>query len=50
MWNGFSDTDLIRLAYDYCLDACLMIQDGVLMNRSQVERILTEYEHDLAFA
>ncbi len=50
MWAGFTDKELICLAYDYCLDYILQVEKGVLMNRVEVERILTRYEHDLAFA
>lgn len=50
MWADFSDLDLIRLAYDYCLDDVLERDGNTLLNREVVERTLTEFEHDSCYA
>lgn len=50
MWTDFSDVDLIRLAYDYCLDNILEREGNTLLNRAEVERVLTDYEHTHCFA
>lgn len=50
MWVDFTDKDLIRLAYDYCLDHILQVEGSRLLNRADVERVLTRYEMDMAFA
>ena len=50
MWTDFSDLDLIRLAYDYCLDLVLEREGNTLLNREVVELALTEYEHDNCYA
>jgi hypothetical protein len=46
MWADFDDLELVRLAYDYCLDDILEVEDRKLVNREQVERTLTRYEYD----
>jgi hypothetical protein len=50
MWLDFSDVELIRLAYDYCLDDILEREGNKLLNRSEVELALRDYEHNYAFA
>lgn len=50
MWADFSDIDLIRLAYDYCLDNILDRSGNELLNREEVERVLTDYEYTHCFA
>lgn len=50
MWTDFSDVDLIRLSYDYCLDYVLELDGSALLNRDVVELALSEYEYENSFA
>lgn len=50
MWNDFDDLELVRIAYDYCLDDILQVENRKLVNREEVERKLTRYEYDHCLA
>jgi hypothetical protein len=50
MWDDFTDFELATLAGNYGLEDSLVFNDRLqLANRSEVERLLTEAEHDFAF-
>lgn len=50
MWNDFSDFELSELAGTYGLEDSLVFNDRLqLVNRNEIETLLTQYEHELAF-
>jgi hypothetical protein len=50
MWDDFTDFELATLAGHYGLEDSLIFNDRLrLANRKEVECLLTEAEHDLAF-
>jgi uncharacterized protein YlaN (UPF0358 family) len=50
MWNDFSDYELATLAGQYGLEDSLVFTDRLqLVNRDEIEDLLTKAEHDLAF-
>lgn len=50
MWEDFTDFELATLAGQYGLEDSIVFTDKLqLANREEVERLLTEAEHDLAF-
>jgi hypothetical protein len=50
VWDSFTDCDLYTLCFDYGIEAKCVMLGQRLINRDVVERALTEYEHDAAFA
>lgn len=52
MWTDFTDSELVDICYDYGIEQECLIDFGRkrLLNREQVEIVLTNFEHDLAFA
>lgn len=51
MWNDFSDFELAELAGKYGLeDSLVFAGDLSLVNRDEIEKLLTEVEWDFAFS
>lgn len=50
MWDDFSDFELATLAGQYGLEDSIVFNDKLqIANRSEIESLLTEAEHDFAF-
>jgi hypothetical protein len=52
MWNEFSDFELAELAFNYGLgdNLSLTFSDRLqLVNRAEIEQLLTEVEHEIAY-
>lgn len=51
MWSDFNDYELVKLCYMYGIEEELVIADNLtLANREQVEKLLTDFEMDIAAA
>jgi uncharacterized protein YlaN (UPF0358 family) len=51
MWSDFSDYELAKLCYMYGIEEELVFNDNLtLENRDQVEKLLTDFEMDIAAA
>jgi hypothetical protein len=50
MWDAFTDSDLYNLCFDYGIESECVMLGYRLINRDHVERVLTDFEYDLAFA
>ena len=49
MWNDFTDLELYNLCFEYGIEAECVMLGNRLINREEVESVLTAFEHDLAF-
>ena len=49
MWDSFSDLELYNLCLSYGIEAECVMLGNRLINREEVEQVLTAFEHDLAF-
>jgi len=51
MWSDFNDYELVKLCYTYGIEEELVFADNLtLANRDQVEKLLTDFEMDIAAA
>jgi uncharacterized protein YlaN (UPF0358 family) len=51
MWADFNDYELAKLCYMYGIEEELVFNDNLtLANRDQVEKMLTDFEMDIAAA
>lgn len=49
MWDEFTDVELYNLCFEYGIESeCIMLGQR-LINRPEVEAIVTQYEYDLAY-
>jgi uncharacterized protein YlaN (UPF0358 family) len=49
MWSDFNDYELAKLCYTYGIEEELVFADNLtLANREQVEKLLTDFELDIA--
>lgn len=49
MWDSFTDVELYNLCFEYGLEAECVMLGHRLINREEVEAVLTAFEHDLAY-
>jgi hypothetical protein len=49
MWDSFTDNDLYNLCFSYGIEAECVMLGSRLINREEVEAVLTAFEYDLAF-
>lgn len=50
MWSEYSDFELAQLAGNYGLEDSLIFSDRLtLVNREEIESLLTAVEYDMAF-
>jgi uncharacterized protein YlaN (UPF0358 family) len=51
MWVDFNDYELAKLCYTYGMEEELVFADNLtLANRDEVEKLLTDFEMDIAAA
>jgi len=51
MWSDFNDYELAKLCHTYGIEEELVFNDNLtLANRDQVEKLLTDFEMDIAAA
>jgi hypothetical protein len=50
MWAEFTDNELYNLCFGYGIESECIMLGSRLINREEVERVLTDFEHDLAFS
>jgi hypothetical protein len=50
MWDEFTDNDLYNLCFGYGIESECVMLGSRLINREEVEAVLTKFEHDLAFS
>ena len=49
MWNDFTDVELYNLCLGYGIEAECVMLGNRLINRQEVESVLTQFERELAF-
>jgi hypothetical protein len=49
MWDEFTDNDLYNLCFEYGIEAECIMLGSRLINRKEVEQVLTNFEYDLAY-
>ena len=49
MWDEFTDVELYTLCFEYGIESECILLGERLINRPEVERVLQEFEHDLAY-
>jgi hypothetical protein len=49
MWDEFTDNELYNLCFGYGIESECVMLGNRLINREEVEAVLTAFEHDLAF-
>lgn len=49
MWDDLNDVDLYNLCFTYGIESECVMLGYRLINREEVEAVLTAFEYDLAF-
>ena len=49
MWEAFTDVELYNLCFEYGLESECVMLGYRLINREEVEAVLTAFEYDLAY-
>jgi hypothetical protein len=49
MWDEFTDNELYNLCFNYGIESECVVLGNRLINREEVEAVLTAFEYDLAY-
>ena len=49
MWDEFTDNELYNLCFEYGIESECIMFGNRLINRPEVEQVLTAFEYDLAY-
>jgi hypothetical protein len=49
MWDEFTDNELYNLCFNYGIESECVMLGNRLINREEVEAVLTAFEYDLAY-